>query len=330
MEEFIEKLSSYENFGLWLMIVIIGLVILFLLILILGKKDKKVREIEETKKLQQLQNSENTFKEENNVNELNVTPNEEVKLTSEVANDLGVNNTEVNELNNDKPLEAPLINNVETPKEDAQINEMFATLNAANKEVNNEKDSLKTEEPVKEELKEKEETKAIEKETEIIKETPKEIQKEIQKEAVAPLFKEEEKPIIVENEPELKITSNDEDVNITLPDSNNELNNIQLPDIDLDSIIDDITKEMEIPAKEEAKADVKEEQKEVELPTKKEEVSVPTKEELDFELPMLKKEFKEEKQSDDLKDITEEIEIPKLNNYDLDSISGEFYNINDK
>ena len=46
----------------------------------------------------------------------------------------------------------------------------------------------------------------------------------------------------------------------------------------------------------------------------------PTKEELDIELPMLKKEYVEEKQED--------VKKPVLNDYNLDELSGETYNIN--
>lgn len=62
MNEFLEKLYSYEYFGTYLMIAIIVLLLLFVIILFFGKKDQKNREIEATKKLQQI-NSEDTFKE---------------------------------------------------------------------------------------------------------------------------------------------------------------------------------------------------------------------------------------------------------------------------
>ena len=54
MDNFLNNLYSYDNFGIYLIIAIVILVILFFLILFFGKKDKKNRELEETKRLQKL------------------------------------------------------------------------------------------------------------------------------------------------------------------------------------------------------------------------------------------------------------------------------------
>ena len=54
MDNFLDNLYSYDNFGIYLIIAIVILVILFFLILFFGKKDKKNRELEETKRLQKL------------------------------------------------------------------------------------------------------------------------------------------------------------------------------------------------------------------------------------------------------------------------------------
>ena len=62
MEDFFNKLYSYEFFGFYLIISIIVLVVLFLIILFFGKKDQRNREKEATKKLQQI--SAEAFKEE--------------------------------------------------------------------------------------------------------------------------------------------------------------------------------------------------------------------------------------------------------------------------
>ena len=54
MDNFLNNLYSYDNFGIYLIIAIVILVILFFLILFFGKNDKKNRELEETKRLQKL------------------------------------------------------------------------------------------------------------------------------------------------------------------------------------------------------------------------------------------------------------------------------------
>ncbi len=71
MEDFLNRLYSYEYFGTYLMISIAVLILLFVIILFFGKKDQKNREIEETKKLQQIK-SEDAFKEEENLSKVEV------------------------------------------------------------------------------------------------------------------------------------------------------------------------------------------------------------------------------------------------------------------
>lgn len=87
MEEFLNKLYSYEYFGTYLMVSIVVLLLLFIIILFFGKKDQRKREIEATKKLQQI-NNENAFKEESLESsvEVNAAP-ETVSLTDQNLDD---------------------------------------------------------------------------------------------------------------------------------------------------------------------------------------------------------------------------------------------------
>lgn len=319
MEDLFNKLTSNENFGLWLMIVIIGLVLIFLVILLLGKKDKKEREIEETKKLLQIKD-ENAFKEENTnvVLETPKVPTEpvvedkKVELNNEpLANDNEVitpviTNDEVTmslddlvRLNNENSTSAtPLVN---TPNEEVNLNNVEIPVNDEKVEIA----------PIPE-----------------INNLNSLIDNDIKKEE--PVFSDETKPLLSNNVEELNVFNNDNFASlpeIEIPnvedDLKEEANNI--PDFNLDNIIDDISSELSKPT---ANVEV------VEAP-KLDEIAVPTKEELEFELPKLKEEYqtKEMPKSDnvttDVK-IEDKIEVPKLNDYNLDSISGEFYNINDK
>lgn len=123
MEQFLNKLYSYEYFGTYLMISIIVLILLFIIILFFGKKDQKKREIEETKKLQQINNEENTFKEDSLENKVEIENNTENVEEKEVLEDTivvpNVENLEINEnlneesLNTEDPIMETLTNNVE-------------------------------------------------------------------------------------------------------------------------------------------------------------------------------------------------------------------------
>ena len=335
MKEFLDKLYSYENFGLWLMISIIILVLLFIVILFLGKKDKKNREIEATRKLQQL-NDENAFKEESKV---------EAVETKEVKQEEPVVNL------NDKPLEAPLINNVEVNnaevKPEVPVQEEAPIISLSELDKKNEKLNQNNEitkeftapilDAIQEEIKlpdieisnanevnnnkDNIEMPKVNETNNINVEMPKE-------ETDKPL----EMPLLFNEETELNVgmqdNNNKEVVNDTKEES---LPEIKVPEFDLDSVINEITQEIKIPqgnrevfssvyTKEENNN--KEEEMEVTLPELKnvnDRAKVPTSDELDFELPTLKKEYTEKE---------EKLEIPKLNNYNIDNISGEYYNIN--
>ncbi len=335
MKEFLDKLYSYENFGLWLMISIIILVLLFIVILFLGKKDKKNREIEATRKLQQL-NDENAFKEESKVDTVET---KEVKQEEPVVN------------LNDKPLEAPLINNVEVnnvevkPEVPVQEEAPIISLNELDKknEELNQNNEITKEftapilDAIQEEIKlpdiEISNANEVNNNNDNI-EMPKinetnNINVEMPKEEIDKTL---EMPLLFNEEAELNVGMQDNNNKEVVNDTKEEiLPEIKVPEFDLDSVINEITQEIKIPqgnrevfssvyTKEENNN--KEEEMEVTLPELKnvnDRAKAPTSDELDFELPTLKKEYTEKE---------EKLEIPKLNNYNIDNISGEYYNIN--
>lgn len=283
MEEFLNKLYSYEYFGTYLMIAIAVLVLLFIIVLFFGKKDQKKREIEETRKLQQINNTD-AFKEESNVASVEV-PKEEVKepvVTQEQLendtivvpsiNDLVTNDNSVTNTNeNSEPV---------LPQEDLNTT-------ALNVEHVNENNFNNQQQPI-----------------------------EIVSEPV--LDKVEEKPLVFNDLPkeEEPIVDVPETVNIepTVP-------LVDVPEFNLDKIASDVEE-----IKEESKDSAYKptevfssvyapQKEEVELPKLEEEKT--KKDDLDIELPTLKKEVEEEK-----------VEMPVLNDYNLDNITGEDYNIN--
>ena len=112
MEKLLEKLYSYDYFGIYLTIAIVVLVILFFVILFFGKKDKKEREKTATLKLQQI-NAE-AFKEDSEENSVEVKETEEQKLENDTIivpnlNALTEDNKEISE---------PVILAVNNPLED--------------------------------------------------------------------------------------------------------------------------------------------------------------------------------------------------------------------
>lgn len=125
MDNFLNNLYSYDNFGIYLIIAIVILVILFFLILFFGKKDKKNRELEETKRLQKL--NPDLFKlddekdkvesiPENKIEEEEIKPiiNEEESIIDNGPTIIDENISENNEAEEIKPIltkeeEKPLV-----------------------------------------------------------------------------------------------------------------------------------------------------------------------------------------------------------------------------
>ena len=296
MEDFLNKLYNYEYFGTYLMIAIAVLVLLFIIVLFFGKKDQKKREIEETKKLQQI-NNQDAFKEENNV--------ASVEVPSEVAETPTLTQEK---LENDTII-VPNINNISP---EMNVENLADATNTETLEVNNNSAVDEIPEPVlpQEELN----INASDNMQPSISEIPEPVINPI-------LDKEEEKPLVF-NEPvnETPAFNNIESQFVT-PEPEMPAPSVQLtdvPDFNFDEIISGVEE-----AKEETVSKPKEVFSSVYAP-EKETIELPKMEEksaknddLDIELPTLKKEVEEEK-----------IEMPVLNDYNLDNISGEDYNIN--
>lgn len=247
MEDFLNKLYSYENFSLYLIIAIVVLVILFIIILLFGKKDKKEREIEATKKLEQL-NVDNGFKETTEEVRVEVTPKENVL--------------------NEDTIVIPTIS--ELPKE----------------EIVTEEPKVETEEPVVEEIKPIEETKEdlektvvnlpnIENDNDISINTLERPEINVNEDVyVSPILNEEvETPLFVNEEVKEEIK---------MP----EFNEPEIPVFNFDNAMNDVENVYEVPNIEEVKEDTNKEifssvfvpenkdneEEEIELPTLKKEV----------------------------------------------------------
>ena len=298
MEELLNKLYSYEYFSVYLIMSIIVLIILFIIILFYGKKDKKKREIEATKKLQQI-NGEDAFKEESEMEKVEVN-NMQEQLENDTIIVPAIEDISENQLEN----ETAVVNEIPEPikvEEKEEIENTFPNLDAISpNEItidNNE------EEPIKfgnVELNDEEKT--------------------------SPIFERiEEKPFVF-NETEDNYSQNnatEEETKEEKEESAIELTPVEEVEAPVFSF-EQIARNTEELKNEEAVVNSGSEVFSSVYALPKEDVepiAVPSKEELDFELPMLKKEAKEE-------DKKEEVEMPVLNDYNLDELSGETYTIN--
>lgn len=287
MEKFLNQLYSYEYFGIYLIISIIILVLLFIIILFFGKKDKKEREIEATKKLLQI-NDENAFKEDS------------------IEEKLEIGNINSENLENDTLImssieDVPSINTISE-------NEIPDPVLPVQEEVKEEIIEPVIESPVVEPIiteKKTEESNKIETNSPI-------------------LSKVEEKPLIFN---ELNIDS----------DLKEDIKPVETPVVETDEIevptfnFDEIVKDVEQTKKEQTYTKGPQifssvyvpEKEEIELPKESEEVKIDS--DLDFELPSLKKEVATEEEKNEKQE--EKIEMPVLNDYNLDNLSGETYTI---
>ncbi len=257
MEDFLNRLYSYEYFGTYLMISIAVLILLFVIILFFGKKDQKKREIEETKKLQQIK-SEDAFKEEDN--SLKVE-------TEEIKEPVKEENPSVNE-----PVIVPSIENITPNIESESLDSASDTLpNIPNSlEVENLTTNIETVEQVENENLEKPVLNAIPNiEEEKISEGP-------------VLEPEEELPLVFDSSdaPEIPEFNLDEIIRSTV-----DTNNIEPAKDEIDSLTIEMPKIEEAPKPKEVFSSVFVEE------TPKEKVEELKKDdEEDFELPTLKKE----------------------------------------
>lgn len=306
MEELLNKLYSYEYFGIYLMISIIVLIALFIIILFFGKKDQKEREIEATKKLQQINND--AFKDDS------------------LEQKLEIENVTKEQLENDT-IAVPTIEDVPSimATSDNEIPEPVLPIQEAMPAESN-----NSVEPVAE----------ISLETPVedipvvdipVIETP--VVEQEKEEETAPLLeKVEEKPLIF-NDFSLDMPSVPEDVQVEpiAPVVEQETEEeIEVPTFNFDEIlqgVEETKKEQTYTKGPEIFSSVYVPEKEVEDTPATEEpvVKASVQEELEFELPTLKKDVIEEQKQEEVK---EEIEVPELNDYNLDELFGETYTIN--
>ena len=300
MEEFLNKLYNYEYFGTYLMISIAVLVLIFIIILIFGKKDQKHREIEETKKLQQInEETLNGFKETGAGIPLNVEPslnpvNEQLSPMPNLENDtIIVPTLDINEsLNN--------LGNL------TEVNEMTKVEKAAEvlpeTPVNNLNEAINRIDNPNAYMASQNIMPNIE--TPKVEDMPR---MDIPEMNEVPMAKEEVKPVLTKEEeqpfnfgtPEVKAEEKIEVPNLA-----------SVPEFNFDAIVNTASeiKNVELPKVREVFSSVYTPE------SKKEEVEVSNikEEEEDIELPTLKK----------------EVEEAKINDYNLNDLTGEFYTIN--
>ena len=301
MEEFLNKLYNYEYFGTYLMISIAVLVLIFIIILIFGKKDQKHREIEETKKLQQInEETLNGFKETGAGIPLNVEPslnpvNEQPSPMPNLENDtIIVPTLDINEsLNNLGSLtevnEMPKVEKAAEVLPETPVN----NLNEAINRIDN-PNAYMASQNVMPNI-----------ETPKVEDMPR---MDIPEMNEVPMAKEEVKPVLTKEEeqpfnfgtPEVKAEEKIEVPNLA-----------SVPEFNFDSIVNTAS-----------------EIKNVELPKEREvfsSVYVPeNKQEPSIEVPVVK----EEEEDIELPTLKKEVEEAKINDYNLNDLTGEFYTIN--
>lgn len=313
MEEILNKLYSYEYFGIYLMISILVLVVLFIVILFFGKKDQKTREIEATKKLQQIDSE--AFKEESLENkvEVNTLSQEELENDTIIVPSIGVIQSESNTIDEIPEPVLPIQEEVTTESVEESVVEVAEeqpTESIVEKVLTPPTDSSIDEIPVP----------MIE--PVITNDNADEITPLLDKIEEKPLvFSEDaldnvleeinsfEVPTIETTEPEFKVESVEEEV--------------EVPTFNFEEIMKDVesTKKEEPVKAPEIFSSVYVPEKEVIEETKEEVKELSS--ELDFELPTLKKEVQEEPKTVE----EEKIEMPELTDYNLDNLSGETYTI---
>ena len=315
IEKLLEQLYSYEYFGVYLTISIVVLIILFFVILFFGKKDQKEREKTATLKLQQINNE--AFKEELTEAKLEITDENKLENDTIIVPNINTFTEEVEEI---PEPELPIMetNNLEN------INVVTENYNEPTlvMEPFVENSMIIENDSVMEDIVEPT-FPSVPEQTLIME---------------APILPEvEEKPFVfndfetVKSEVEIPIIESVSDV---IPKEETE--EIEVPTFNFDEIIKTV---------EETKVEEKTINKgpqifsSVYVPEKEEVVKpvvdvkneLNNDDEMEFELPTLKKEepaveIKEEVR--ELPKAEEEIEMPVLNDYNLDELSGETYMIN--
>ena len=309
MEEFLNRLYSYEYFGTYLMIAIIVLLLIFVIVLFFGKKDQKNREIEETKKLQQI-NVENTFKEEDNktaVETINTPVNDtsnEVMGNIPETLDTNIPVSNIANENIPEPTPEPAL---ETSFDNTSNPALDNTIVVPNIEILNDNNFDKNiESPINNPVE------SLEPEKNVI-ETLNFEEPKANEEPFTPVFaKEEEKPFVFNDTP--------------IPDT---ADAPKIPEFNFDDIIKNIEEENKKEEIKENDAKNKEvfssvfvEEPKIDLPkaeVKEEVKDIPKEEELEMELPTLKKNISN---NNDVMEETVKIDLPSLND-----LTGESYDV---
>jgi len=307
MEELLNKLYNYEYFGIYLTISIVVLILLFIIIFFFGKKDQREREKTATLKLQQI--NADAFKDDS------------IEEKVEIEKDKLENDTIIVPTIDDVPsitniteeeIPEPILPIIEESKESIlDVKEIIETPNIKINEITKEEpviESIKDIDPVVEEI------------------TP-------------ILEKVEEKPLVFNNyteKEETVIPEIIEEKELSLDDNPT----IAVPTFNFDEIVKDV----EETKKEQSYKKGPEIFSSVYVPTKEknEEPALEEKietydsnpgsdDDFEFELPTLKKDIKvkENKEENQKEEETKEekLEMPVLNDYNLDNLSGEIYTI---
>lgn len=314
MNEFMNKMYSYDNFGIYLILAIVILVILFFVILFFGKKDKKNRELEETKRLEKL--NPDLFKDDSKEEKVEVIDNNVITpITNEVKPEEKKSEPVLPIVEDVKPAETKV---AETP-----IPEMPKP-----NEMNLEPVSLSVNEPV---LKKAEEKPLVFNQVEDLPKVEEQILPEVEiPEPVRPteVPKEEGK----EELPEIP-AFNPEEIGF---DIDHILNNNEEKVEEAKPVITEVEEEKPLLSKEtepeknvQVFSSVYVPEKE-EIPVNAEQVStkvVDDDEDDDFDLPQLKSDDEKVEEKITIPKAEEEIKAEPFNSVSIDSISGESYEI---
>ena len=314
MNEFMNKMYSYDNFGIYLILAIVILVILFFVILFFGKRDKKNRELEETKRLEKL--NPDLFKDDSKEEKVEVVDS---NVITPITNEVKPEEEKV------EPV-LPIVEDVkpvETPVVEAPIPEMPKP-----NEMNLEPVSLSVNEPV---LEKTEEKPLVFNQVEDLPKVEEQILPEVEiPEPVRPT--EVPKEEVKEELPEMP-AFNPEEIGF---DIDHILNNNEEKVEEVKPVITEVEEEKPLLSKEtepeknvQVFSSVYVPEKE-EVPVKEEPVStkvVDDDEDDDFDLPQLKGADEKVEEKTAIPKIEEEIKAEPFNSVSIDSISGESYEI---
>lgn len=367
MRDLLNTLYNYEYFGIYLMVSISVLILLFIIILFFGKKDKKEREIEATKRLEQVNadafKEENTVSSVEIANnfQTNEVPTEQVQNISpeNLENDTlvfptienpSIENLEVNPSTN---LESDLSNNNVNEISQNDFNENLGidlnlnTIPDFNPIMQDEPNNNFNQIPLEQNNVINNEELHIPIQPIINNFTSDNVTTENQDNEIKPILdRVEEKPLIFNDfasVPDNNLTNNNETNSSIFSDIEVPVFNFDEIDKVAEEVKTEPTKNLEVfssvytPEKEETNnipeieipeiADVVNlNTLEEDVPEEREETEIPSLEEMDIELPTLKKEVLEEMNQQENK--KEEIERPVLNDYNLDELAGETYDLN--